>query len=95
MKFIGLASAAGLAAVTGCLPMAATADSPSLDGTAWVLTSLAGRTARGPAGTGRFENGRVQGTDGCNRFSSTYTTKGSSGGASRYLIGGGRCVWIL
>jgi heat shock protein HslJ len=78
MKFIRLAGAAGLAAVTGCLPMAATADSPSLDGTAWVLTSLAGRSASGPAATGRFENGRMQGTDGCNRFSSTYTTKGSS-----------------
>src|SRR5215471_20371275 len=78
MKLIGPVSAAGLAAIIGCLPMAATADSPSLDGTAWVLTSLAGRTVSGPAATGRFENGRVQGTDGCNRFSSTYTTKGSS-----------------
>jgi heat shock protein HslJ len=78
MKFIGLVSAAGLAAITGCLPMAATADSPALDGTAWVLTSLAGRNLSGPAVTGRFENGRVQGTDGCNRYTSTYTTKGSS-----------------
>ena len=78
MKFIGLVSAVGLAAITGCLPMVATADSPSLDGTAWVLTSLAGRTVSGPMATGRFENGQVQGTDGCNRYSSTYTTKGSS-----------------
>ncbi|MBS0522587.1 MAG: META domain-containing protein, partial [Proteobacteria bacterium] len=58
--------------------MAATADSPSLEGTAWVLTSLAGRNVSGPAATGRFENGRMQGTDGCNRYSSTYTTTGSS-----------------
>jgi len=78
MKFIALVSAVGLAAITGCWPMAATADSPSLDGTAWVLTSLAGRIVSGPLATGRFENGRVHGTDGCNRYSSTYTTKGAS-----------------
>jgi heat shock protein HslJ len=78
MKAIGLRGVATLAAIAGCLPMAATADSPSLDGTAWVLTSLAGHTATGPVVTGRFENGRVQGTDGCNRFSSPYTTQGSS-----------------
>jgi heat shock protein HslJ len=60
------------------LPIAATADSPSLDGTAWVLTSLAGRNVSGPSATGSFENGRVQGTDGCNRYSSPYTTKGTS-----------------
>jgi heat shock protein HslJ len=58
--------------------MAAAAQSSSLDGTAWVLTSLAGRTVSGPAATGRFENGRVQGTDGCNRYTSTFTTKGAS-----------------
>jgi heat shock protein HslJ len=78
MKLIALVSAASLAALAGCSPMAASADSPSLDGTAWVLTSLAGRNVSGPAATGRFENGRVQGTDGCNRYSSTYTTKGSA-----------------
>jgi heat shock protein HslJ len=78
MKFIALVGAAGLAAISGCLPMAATADQPSLDGTAWVLTSLAGHDVNGPAATGRFENGRMQGTDGCNRYSSIYTTKGSS-----------------
>lgn len=78
MKFIRLLGVAGLAAIAGCSPMTATADSSSLDGTAWVLTSLAGRSVSGPAATGRFENGRLQGTDGCNRYSSTYTTKGSS-----------------
>ena len=76
MKIIALLGAAALAAIAGCLPMAATAQSPSLDGTAWVLTSLAGRAVTGPAVTGHFENGRVQGTDGCNRYTSTYTTKG-------------------
>lgn len=78
VKFIGLVSAVGSAAIIGSLPMAVTADSPSLDGTAWVLTSLAERNVSGHVATGRFENGRMQGTDGCNRYSSTYTTKGSS-----------------
>lgn len=78
MRFIEFVGAMGLAAITGSLPMAAAADPPSLDGTAWVLTSLAGRSVRGPVATGHFENGRMQGTDGCNRYSSTYTTKGSS-----------------
>jgi heat shock protein HslJ len=76
MKFIGRVSAMGLIAIAGCLPMAGAAE--SLDGTAWVLTALARRTVSGPAATGHFENGRVSGTDGCNRFSSPYTTKGSS-----------------
>jgi heat shock protein HslJ len=78
MKLIGLVGVAGLAAIAGCWPVAATAVPPSLDGTTWVLTSLAGRTVSGPAATGRFENGRVQGTDGCNRYSSPYATKDSS-----------------
>src|SRR5690349_165012 len=78
MRLIGLLNAAGLAAIIGYLPTAATADSSSLDGTAWVLTSLAGHSAGGPAATGRFENGRMQGSDGCNRYSASYATKGSS-----------------
>ncbi|HEY4169987.1 MAG TPA: META domain-containing protein [Reyranella sp.] len=78
MKIIAFLGAVALAAIAGCLPMAATAQSPSLDGTAWVLTSLAGRAVTGPAVTGHFENGRVQGTDGCNRYTSTYTTKGTA-----------------
>jgi len=78
MKIIGLVNVASLAAIVGCLPMAATADSSPLDGTAWVLTSLAGRNVSGPAVTGRFENGQVGGTDGCNRYGSSYTVTGSS-----------------
>ncbi len=78
MRLIGLLGAAAMAAIAGGLPMAAIAQSSSLDGTAWVLTSLAGRAVTGPAVTGRFENGRIQGTDGCNRYTSTYMTKGSA-----------------
>jgi len=58
--------------------MTAPADSPPLDGSAWVLSSLAGRGVSGPAATARFEGGRVQGTDGCNRYSSAFSAKDSA-----------------
>ena len=49
---------------------------PSLDGTAWILTGLTGRTlAEGAKPTLRFESGRVAGSDGCNRYSGQYTTE--------------------
>jgi len=52
-------------------------ESPPLDGTAWVLSSLPGRTlVAGQPATARFEFGRVQGSDGCNRYTAPYTTKG-------------------
>jgi heat shock protein HslJ len=50
-----------------------------LDGTAWVLATLAGRTL--PAGhvaTARFEGGRISGTDGCNRYTSPFATQGAA-----------------
>jgi heat shock protein HslJ len=52
---------------------------PPLDGTAWVLSSLPGRTPLGgqPA-TLRFEDGRAQGSDGCNRYTVAYATRGAA-----------------
>jgi heat shock protein HslJ len=48
----------------------ASADSPPLEGTAWSLTSLGGRMPPTEAtATARFEGSRVQGTNGCNRYS--------------------------
>lgn len=56
-------------------PAAATASASvtsaatSLEGTAWVLTSLgSGVAVSDPAPTARFEGGSVSGTDGCNRY---------------------------
>jgi heat shock protein HslJ len=47
---------------------------PDLDGTAWVLSSLPGRTPlAGTAVTLQFAGARVSGSDGCNRFSGGYT----------------------
>lgn len=65
--------------LSACSPMPAATATPPLDGTAWVLTALPGRTMAGnsPA-TLAFEGGRAQGSDGCNRFGVPYTTQGST-----------------
>ena len=57
----------------------AAGDAPALDGTAWVLTSLGGRPVAGEgAATARFEGGRVQGSDGCNRYTAPYERDGAT-----------------
>jgi heat shock protein HslJ len=57
-----------------CFVMSSPAFASALDNTAWVLSSLAGQALLPKATpTARFEGGRVSGTDGCNRYSATYT----------------------
>ena len=49
-----------------------------LYGTAWVLGGLDGNTIAGrPTPTLQFEDGRLSGTDGCNRFSAGYSATDS------------------
>ena len=65
------------AATSGWPPMIASADSRPLDGTAWILTALGSRTPpTGTTVTAQFEDGRVQGTNGCNRYSAPVATRG-------------------
>ena len=71
-------TALGLSFAGGCTSMTNTTESPSLDNTAWVLASLSGGASLATLPTARFEGGRVQGSDGCNRYSAPYSTKGSS-----------------
>ena len=67
------------ALLSACSHMSAATAEPPLDGTAWVLAALPGRTAAGGhLATLSFEAGRAQGSDGCNRFGIPYTTKGST-----------------
>ena len=61
----------------GCSAASPRTDVPPLDGTAWRLTSLPGHTWAGAPATVSFEGGRVQGTDGCNRYSAAYMAKGT------------------
>jgi heat shock protein HslJ len=60
-----------------CASMTSSPDAPNLDGTAWVLSSLPGRTlVDGATATLQFEGGRASGTDGCNRYATSYTASG-------------------
>ncbi len=59
--------------------MTTNANAPDLDGTAWVLASLPGRTLlAGAPVTAQFEGGRVAGSDGCNRYFAPYTRSGAA-----------------
>jgi heat shock protein HslJ len=66
-------------ALAGCATVNATSTTPPpLDGTQWVLAALPGRTLVGdPPATLRFEGGRAQGSDGCNRYGVGYSTDGA------------------
>lgn len=65
--------------LTGCTTVGAATDPVPLDGTAWILSALPGRTAlAGNAPTLAFADGRAQGSDGCNRYGLGVTMKGSA-----------------
>jgi heat shock protein HslJ len=65
------------ATLAGVIPVTASAEDPSLDGTSWVLSSLEGYDLdpTQPA-TLQFEGGNAGGSDGCNRYAMGYTAKG-------------------
>jgi len=68
-----------VAVLLGCSAVSSSTDSLSLDGTAWVLSSLAAQPALvGSSPTARFEGGRIQGSDGCNRYTMPYRFSGSA-----------------
>ena len=77
-----LATALTALLFAGCATVDRVADAPPLEGTSWVLAALpapsGGELAAGPPVTLGFERDRVSGSDGCNRFSTTYTAQGSS-----------------
>jgi heat shock protein HslJ len=65
--------------LAGCSAVNATPDTPPLDGTAWILASLPGRSAlTGNAPTLAFAAGRAHGSDGCNRYGLGVTLKSPS-----------------
>jgi len=74
-----LASLAAAGLLTACASTQDAAELPSLDGTAWILAALPGRTLVEKTGaTLHFEGDRVSGTDGCNRFSGDYRVTDST-----------------
>lgn len=65
-------------AASGSPTISAAADSPSLDGSAWILTSLGARMPpTGATATAQFDASRVQGTNGCNRYSAPVVIQGT------------------
>ena len=75
---VAIRTAAMLLMAHGLIACAASAPgadmTPTLNNTAWTLSGLAGRRLpTGPTPTMQFEGGRVQGSDGCNRYSAPYT----------------------
>ena len=65
--------------LAGCTTAGAATDPVPLDGTAWILAALPGRSAlTGNAPTLAFAAGRAHGSDGCNRYGLGVTLKGSS-----------------
>jgi heat shock protein HslJ len=74
---IGALAMVGL--LTACGSMSTATESPPLDGTSWTLSELPGRSlVAGSPVTLRFAEGRVSGSDGCNRYSGGYSSKGTS-----------------
>lgn len=64
--------------LAGCSTTNTATESTSLEGSAWVLASLPGRSLVADATpTARFKDGRVAGSDGCNRYSMPFTVQGS------------------
>ena len=71
-------SFSGCTAMDKAKPAEAASVPPALEGTAWVQTVGEAGGAQKQGATLRFEGGRVQGSDGCNRFSAPYKTQGHS-----------------
>jgi heat shock protein HslJ len=68
-----------VALISACATVTPAGSPPDLNGTAWVLSSLPGQTLQpGATATATFEGGRVQGTDGCNRYTAPFTVAGST-----------------
>lgn len=81
MKVTNCAVAAllAVAALAACTAVPTAPEPSSLDGTAWVLARLPGQTLLAEARpTAAFEGGRVQGTDGCNRYTAPYAASGGT-----------------
>jgi heat shock protein HslJ len=70
---------AGLFLTLGNAAVAGSGETPLLEGTAWIVQSLHGHAlAGGVTATLRFEGGRIDGTDGCNRYSAPVTLQGTA-----------------
>lgn len=73
-----------LVSLASCAAVPPVSDLPSLDGTAWTLASLPGTApVAGVTPTAEFADGRIAGTDGCNRYTGSYEVVGGALRVSR------------
>jgi heat shock protein HslJ len=73
-----LAAAVSMGVLVACSSMTSiAATTPALDGTAWTLKGLTGRTLITPTPTLRFDGGRAAGSDSCNRYTVSVSVKGA------------------
>ncbi len=73
-----LMALAGLLALLPVVPAAAASAPSRLENTGWVVERLGDRTPlQGSTLTLRFEDGRLAGSDGCNRYGGAVTLKGT------------------
>jgi heat shock protein HslJ len=80
----GLAGFALAALLAGCAAVPAAVEPPPLDGTAWTLATLPGTApVAGTTPTAEFADGRIAGTDGCNRYTGSYEVTGGTLRVSR------------
>lgn len=90
MRFLVRGSIRLLMSCAVLAPLGAVATAPAagpLDGTAWVLAALAGRQVPGGAtATLQFNADRLSGSDGCNRFSGSYSATDKAFEVSSQLI---------
>lgn len=64
---------------SACTAVSPVAETPSLEGSAWVLSALPDRQLEpGTIVTLRFDAGRAGGVDGCNRYVTSYTADGAN-----------------
>jgi len=74
-----MANLAVICLLAACATLSPAANPSELNGTGWVLSALPGHSLVADSTvTSRFEGGRVQGTDGCNRYTTSYTATGST-----------------
>jgi heat shock protein HslJ len=71
MPIAALCSAGALVAAA----CASTAPQTELEGTRWAVATLGGHTITGSSPTIEFENNRVVGTGGCNRYFGAYSAE--------------------
>ncbi|HEY7921740.1 MAG TPA: META domain-containing protein [Vicinamibacteria bacterium] len=79
VPFAGVVTASLSLVAWATAAVAGAAETPPLEGTAWVLAELPGRTLpAGAVATLRFDRERVTGHDGCNPFAVPYKAEGGT-----------------